>query len=385
MNLAWPGALLALLALALPVIIHVLQQGQHRTIDVATTRFLRNSTRQRWRRLAVDRPLLLALRCLLLAMAVLLLAEPFTTPSTSGASRQSGWVAVSPAVPLDEARALADAGNAQWRWLTDGFPEVDGPPPAASPRDTWSLVAEADAALPAGEPLTVVMPADGARFSARRPPLGRPVEWRLASPAGDTAPSLPEVTIVYDANRQADARWFQAALAAWSDAGLPVQVTIIERGAENALADWTVWLSDDEIPALQAADAPRTVLTDRANPPAHAVMAQDDISFSWQLTRWWDGSLRRLNVGATLAANSGLTGKERFPEQLLAVLAGDRVHEPPPGHPVSAAQLAGAASDDRRNTYARQSLSALFALLVVILWCTERVFSAWPRRGVTDV
>ncbi len=386
MNLAWPGALLALLALALPVAIHVLQQGQHRTIDVATTRFLRNSTRQRWRRLAVDRPLLLALRCLLLAMAALLLAEPFTTPAADGARAQSGWVAVAPAVSLDSARTLAGEGNAQWRWLTDGFPDISAPPTTASTRDAWSLVAEADATLPVGQPLTVVMPADGALLGAQRPPLGRPVEWLLVSAEGgsDAASPLPAITVVHDTDRAADARWLEAAFAAWSDAGLPVQLQVIERGMETALTGWVVWLSDDEVPALPPSDGPRTVVTDRAAPPGKAITAQDEVPSDWLLTRWWHGSLQRLNVGAGLAANSALTGNDRFPEQLLAMLAADRVHRPPLGHPVSAAQLAGAATDYRHGTQARQSLAWLFALLIVALWCTERIFSAWPTRGARD-
>ncbi|MEM9058066.1 MAG: BatA domain-containing protein, partial [Pseudomonadota bacterium] len=130
MTLAWPAALLGLLALAVPLAIHLLQQGQHRVVMLATTRFLRNSTRQRWRRIALEQPLLFALRCALVIAATLLLAEPYRDSPAAADTARPGWLLVSPSLPAADGAAFAD--GAESRWLAAGFPTTASPAPESA-------------------------------------------------------------------------------------------------------------------------------------------------------------------------------------------------------------------------------------------------------------
>ena len=83
MSFGWPAALLGLVALALPLAIHLLQRGRYRRIEVATTRFLGLDDRPRWRRIEPREPWLLALRVLLVILGVLLLTEPYGCAGSS--------------------------------------------------------------------------------------------------------------------------------------------------------------------------------------------------------------------------------------------------------------------------------------------------------------
>ncbi|WP_262422163.1 BatA domain-containing protein [Brevundimonas denitrificans] len=70
-----PMALAALLALAIPVVIHISRRTESRVIDFAALRWLTPSPRPR-RRPRIDERLLLLLRLLLLAALALWLARP---------------------------------------------------------------------------------------------------------------------------------------------------------------------------------------------------------------------------------------------------------------------------------------------------------------------
>ncbi|HRQ35608.1 MAG TPA: BatA domain-containing protein, partial [Chiayiivirga sp.] len=70
-----PGALAALTALALPVLIHLARRDVHRRIDFAALRWLAPEARPR-RRLRLEERALLAARLVLLALIALWLAQP---------------------------------------------------------------------------------------------------------------------------------------------------------------------------------------------------------------------------------------------------------------------------------------------------------------------
>jgi len=70
------GALFGLAAVAIPIVIHLLNRFQVREVVWAAMRFLRESVEKNQRRLLLEDILLLLLRCLLVALLILALARP---------------------------------------------------------------------------------------------------------------------------------------------------------------------------------------------------------------------------------------------------------------------------------------------------------------------
>jgi hypothetical protein len=85
--------LLALAAVAIPIIIHLLNRQRATLIDWGAMRFLLDSLAARRRRILLEEIILMALRCLLVALLVLALARPFL-PSRSAIP----WAVVLPAL-----------------------------------------------------------------------------------------------------------------------------------------------------------------------------------------------------------------------------------------------------------------------------------------------
>jgi len=109
--------LFGLLALAVPILIHLLNRSRARTVDWGAMRFLLASLTSQNRRILVEEIILLALRCLLVALAVLAVARPFL-PTRSSVP----WAVVLPAVLgavvcLGVAGAMWSHRRARWALL----------------------------------------------------------------------------------------------------------------------------------------------------------------------------------------------------------------------------------------------------------------------------
>ena len=85
--------LLALTAVSIPIIIHLLNRQRATLIDWGAMRFLIDSLASRRRRILLEEIILMALRCLLVMLLVLALARPFL-PSRSVIP----WAVVLPAL-----------------------------------------------------------------------------------------------------------------------------------------------------------------------------------------------------------------------------------------------------------------------------------------------
>ncbi|MEM7010160.1 MAG: BatA domain-containing protein, partial [Verrucomicrobiota bacterium] len=104
-----------LLAVSIPIIIHFLTRQTGRTVDWGAIQFLIDSMVIRNRRIRLEEALLMAARCLLLALLALALARPFIPPGVS-----VPWFFVLPlffiaAVCLGVAVVLWDVKL--WRWI----------------------------------------------------------------------------------------------------------------------------------------------------------------------------------------------------------------------------------------------------------------------------
>lgn len=253
--LLYPAALAALLALVVPVLLHLARRPQQRTLDFAALRWIAAVHRPR-RRLVVNERLLLALRLLLLALLALALAMPVLLSRPAA----QDWVLVAPGADLAQARRLVADPDLGWRWLAPGFPPVDDAMPA--PSATSSLLRELDAMLPAHARLTVVLPGqlnglDGARLA-----LGREVQWIVSDPASDQGdrrtaarPQAPSLAVRYPADREPSVRYLAATVAAWQfDAPGTASADIARADAlPGASVDVLAWLHPGALPeAVQA-------------------------------------------------------------------------------------------------------------------------------------
>lgn len=251
LRLLAPAGLLALLALALPVVLH-LRQPPPPTVRVGSLAFLQALPRRRpWRRPRWREWTLLALRTVLLTLLALALARPeWRRPEPKEPRR---WVLLDPAggatengAPRERLAALTAAGY-ETRWFTPGFPKTrgdDGGP--APPADLWSLLRELDARLPVGSALAVFSPARLATLRSTRPTLARcTVEWvetpLATAAAGDAArrkgealdqpgPKRTEtplrIVVLHAPDRVADAHRLTAAVRAAARVGGHVEPTL---------------------------------------------------------------------------------------------------------------------------------------------------------------
>lgn len=112
MSFLHPGFLWALLALAIPVLIHLFQLRRFRRIDFSNVRLLQEVTQQTRARRKVQHWLVLAARLLALAMVVLAFAQPYI-PGPEG-TQGAGQRAVS--IFLDDSYSM-DGENASGRLL----------------------------------------------------------------------------------------------------------------------------------------------------------------------------------------------------------------------------------------------------------------------------
>jgi len=166
MFLNW-AMLIGLVAVAIPVIIHLLNRQRATLVDWGAMRFLLDSLTMRRRRILLEEIILMALRCLALALLVLAMAEPIL-PSRSSIP----WAAVLPALLV--ASILAGVAAAVWsnrraRWVLLGvvgllvlFALGTSALEAAFQEKQWSLAGgERDVAIVIDGSASMTIPVDG--------------------------------------------------------------------------------------------------------------------------------------------------------------------------------------------------------------------------------
>ncbi len=272
----YPLGLAALLALTVPLVIHLLSRKPGKTVKVGSIRLLESSESRRLKSLRLtDAPLLL-LRALLLAALALLLAQPVWIEKKNDAQlKPSGWILIAPELlgraPDRQAEHFVDSllslGN-ELHLLAADFPSLkmtsggslgDLEADSSEPLHLWSLLREIDAILPANAPLWVFAPDRLALIRGERPTLKRPVQLRLIEnkPADDRFEFPANVdsiaiTILYDPQRQEEARYVQTGLEAVAEFGrMPVTITAqpLAEGSEPIrYGDWIFRLSARPIP-----------------------------------------------------------------------------------------------------------------------------------------
>lgn len=185
-----PFALLSLVALTIPLVIHLLHRHPGKRLKVGSIKFLQESQRHRFKSFRLHEVPLLLLRTALVAILAMLLAQPFWA-SSDGAFRHQGaaWALLSFEAlahaqnsPLrDEIDSLKNAGY-ELRLFAPGFPPLtsySAPPESQEIEDYWSLLRELDTILPDSSRFVIFASNKIKYFRGERPALRANVIWRM--------------------------------------------------------------------------------------------------------------------------------------------------------------------------------------------------------------
>lgn len=374
-----PAALGALLAVMVPLAIHIARRTETQVIDFAALRWL-NPNPKPVQRLRLDERLLLAARIVLVAAIVLALAEPVLRPTSDGRP----VVAVSPAV---DARSVPDHGERRV-WLAPGFPSFDRPAPTDS-APFASLVRQLDAETPGKTPITIVAPPE-LSGDAERLYLSRKVNWRVGAvarrPTAAPAPAPPALTVRYAPASERAVGYFRAAATAFAEAGKPPAFdTAPTDSPVPGTARYLIWLSDAPMPApvldwietggvaLLARDAPSPV--EGAQP---AIWRDADGAPLATAGRFGKGRVLRLTRSLEPSAMPTLVEPD-FPEQLWTLLA----PSPAPNR-VAATDYAPSVRATPHAMYNPHpvSLRPWLALIIALIFAVERWLATRRDRPV---
>jgi hypothetical protein len=270
----------SLLALAVPLAIHLLSRKEGRVVPVGSLRHLRETTSQQFRGIKLNELLLLALRALLIILFVLLLAGLFWKNS-----ERQRWVVVDRAL-MQDTRAMAFADSLlnkgyEWRWLESEFPKRDKTG-TTSTKNNWQLIEQLHTQHL--QHAVVLSTSLQREFKGEHKPLGSHIDWQVfelpaakssvyaVEKAGngfvrtilssatrthfatDTVRVLPDslprlkqirVSVVTDKGFEEEARIILAALKSIAST-LPVSIEI--KSETQPDADWLIWLSEKKLP-----------------------------------------------------------------------------------------------------------------------------------------
>lgn len=142
MGLLNPIWLWGLLGLGVPVAIHLLSRKDMRVIRIGSLRHLKDGTTRQAIRIHLHNYLLLALRCLIVAAAALLLAGLYF----NGDQKPARWILLEGNLTKDtQWRTIVDSlenGGYELRRLQTGFPLVAESEPDSIVPDYWNLAEE---------------------------------------------------------------------------------------------------------------------------------------------------------------------------------------------------------------------------------------------------
>lgn len=383
-TLLTPLALLGLLSLLLPLLLHLRRQVRRTPVDFAALRWLqaRLRPRARWR---IERPWLLLLRLLLASLLVLLLAEPVWRQP-----RAQGSVLLHPAIdPALLPATLRD--SSELRWWAPGFPRLDASRPGADSA-SLSLLRQYEAELAAAQPLQVWIPDWSEVADGQLATFSRSLDWQLQ-------PAAPPLT-----SAQAPLRVWRAGPApaeqAWLDLALQL---LAENEAQQAAVVALPELGASGLPAgpLQAGDtlvwwpaeAPHESLLSWVRDGGQLLWAAPcldcDQQRGWQaLWRSTDAEralwTRPLGAGRILRLNVALDPSRfpelleaRFPEWLHGWLLPDFTPQR-----IDSAVLQSVAGNGRSAPLPVDwPLTPPLALLLALLWLVERIVAGWRPAG----
>jgi len=262
--------LAGLAAVAIPIIIHLLNRQRATVVDWGAMRFLFQSLTMRRRRIMLEEIILLALRCLVVALLVLALARPFLPTRTT-----IPWATVLPAllvaaILFGVAAAVWSSRRARYALLGAAgllvlFALGTSGLEAAFQRKQWSLAAgERDVAIVIDGSASMTVPVEGERNFDR---------------------AIEEARAVLAACRPADA----ASIILAGPAPRPVAANPITDREELLQALDDLEPSGGSMRVVDALDAAAASLAEGHNPAGKIVLLTDGQRVGWDArnaSRW---------------------------------------------------------------------------------------------------
>lgn len=367
-----PLALFALLALALPLLLHLDRRRTPRRLSFAALRWLGRAQPAR-RSARLTEWLLLSLRLLLLIVLALWLAQP---ASRGWIGTAQHWVAVAPGVPSALAAASAE-DPARVVWLADGFPAWTDASPVAG-GNTSSLLRELDARLAPQDTLTVLVPRELGGLDAAAIELSRRVEWHVVEGASPREVATPKrsrsLAVRHAAQVEPALRWIRAAGLAWNAAAADaVVLDVAPIGTPVPTPpDALLWIeAPPDAQAMQRVRAGATLL----EIPSTAVAGTSTHGGAWEpVARRVGQGEHRISAQALEPGSLPLLHEPVFPARLHALLFGA-----PPAPDRASARDVPSAVAARRSTPPAQPLQPWLAWLAALLFLLERLLANGRR------
>jgi len=395
--------LASLLALLIPVLIHLFSKSRGRLVHFAHVAFITNRQQQPVNRLRLIERLLLALRLMMLLVASLLLVGLFwIDPAPAERQRtlvSEDWLNT---VSADaRANLAADADQLPIQLLS--YPQrslsaediLNWTPGTSRPTlNLWQRIQAAASVLGPTTELRVYTTDLADQFDGSKVPIANPVDWHITT-AGviATAPVVMNVGIIPSESHPQDELYLRAALdALMGNPALELNLRsmtyaqfpdeFLKKMGEMNDTNVVIHLGNpaDTAPFLEYVERGNVLLIDSAPVPARApvdtvVLSRDDGTPLLTRIRQGRGQILRLH-GRFLADDNSLVASPDFPLRLAALLAGDSIDAV--GR-LSAAQITRLPAGDARNDWhLRDNLRPWLVLLLVCLFCAERVLSEWP-------
>lgn len=247
MELTHPGRLAALVALAIPIILHLWHRRPGRVVRIGSIRHLGPGAVSRQLSARLNEKWLLLLRLMVLAALVLSIAGPAATWTSPG----TAVAIVDPALSPESAERVMDS-------LARAGDRVIRPPVG----DLWSLARETDATLPPGSRLTLVTTPAARLLGPRAAVSALPILLLAADPASGREARARETQrhhfdIITEAPDHPGVRYLSAAIAAVAATrgdSVVIDVTpVAGRNGGNGATRHLYWLRSGEIDPRTAA------------------------------------------------------------------------------------------------------------------------------------
>ncbi len=202
-----PTWLFAIAALSIPVIIHLWNIRPGKTLKVGSIAFIEASSRKSSRSFNFLDVLLLILRCLLLLILAVLLAQPFWNELVKP-GKIKGWVLI-PKQNIHQVYtqfkpgvdSLSKAGY-ELHYFNTGFSKIDtttfktAPDSGKAPVKTWVLLQQLAGQVPAALPIYVFAPGTINNLGGTRPQVALNLQLQTYTPADSTARWLQSAALI---------------------------------------------------------------------------------------------------------------------------------------------------------------------------------------------
>jgi hypothetical protein len=286
-----PSAWWAMLALGIPLIIHLFSKSRGRLVRIGHIDLIRQARKLQVTELKLTQWLLLLLRLAIFTLAGLILAGLATAGLNSNKANSiyltPGWLSNAGTPEISALLENADqTANSRFYLLQPGFPTIDRKQletnspqvihDTAEPSNTWALLSERLSLEHHLGEVTVYTTDHMLQFGLYKPALPRPVNWQIASP--EKFPVIDSkairALIVFDPERAADAKRLGTALSVLKQHRLPnlawEQMDASQTVNSGDGLDWLILLGDRVIePALiETFGSPKVIFTDSAGTAA---------------------------------------------------------------------------------------------------------------------